>query len=353
SAACNEAVKLCIGLGLKPLKGFVNGVLRNISRNKKDLNISKPLAKDAKSLSNLYGFPLWLVELWIEEYGVEIARIIIEYLPPIHWVNIRINKGKTNRQEILRILEDGNIQIEDGLFFENALRVRGLGNVQDSPLHQQGLYTVQGESSMLVCRILDPRPHERILDTCSAPGGKGIYIAELMNMKGKIYAWDIHGHRVELIEKDALRMGATIVESEVQDATVLRPELEGSMDRVLIDAPCSGWGVLHKKPDIKLRIKEENMASLYELQRKILGNSSSYVKPGGVLVYSTCTINPWENNKMVEAFLEDHPEFTLEDFTDYLPFGLKDLVKKKGMIQLIPGRDGIDGFFVAKLRRAI
>lgn len=351
SAACNESVKLCAKFGFKSLKGFVNGVLRNIARNKEELKSLKTDATDAKSLANLYGFPSWLVEMWIQEYGLENVRGIVKASVREGWITIRINKRKTYKEELVQKLEEQGVQVERGIYFDNALRVKGIGDIQSNPLYRQGLFTIQGESSMLVCQVLAPKPGEMILDACSAPGGKAIYLAELMDLEGKVYAFDIHEHRVELITKNRDRMDASIVCPKEQDATIFDPKMEQNMDRVLIDAPCSGWGVLHKKPDIKLRIKEENMDSLYRLQCNIIENCSRYLKVGGRMVYSTCTINPRENNDIVEGFLVQHPEFELEDFTEQLPDNLNGMVIKEGMVQLFPDSEGTDGFFIAKLRR--
>jgi len=351
SAACNESVKLCQGFGFASLKGFVNGVLRNISRKKKTLGILMESPMDAKSLASWYGFPLWLVEMWIKEYGKEAARRIVENSVGPSWTTIRINRRKTSREEVIESLVDQGADVKEGIYFDNALRVRGIGNIQNNPLYQQGLFTVQGESSMLACHILGPNPGECVLDACSAPGGKAIYLAELMNMEGKIYAFDNHEHRVELINKNRERMKASIVHTRIQDATIFNPEFEGNIDRVLLDVPCSGWGVMHKKPDIKLRISKEELDSLYQLQWDILTNCSRYLKYDGILVYSTCTINPWENNRMIERFLNENPEFVLEGFHKELPNGLKDFVIQDGMIQLMPNKEGLDGFFIAKLRR--
>ncbi|HHZ12932.1 MAG: 16S rRNA (cytosine(967)-C(5))-methyltransferase RsmB [Caldicoprobacterales bacterium] len=353
SAACNESVKLCTGFGFNALKGFVNGVLRNISRNKEELKASKQSPVDTGSLSSLFGIPLWLVELWVEEYGIQSVRDIVKSTMDTNFTTIRVNGVKMTRDELVDALEQQGIDSTKSPYFDNALRVNGIGNIQLNPLYKKGMFTVQGESSILVCKILAPKPGERILDACSAPGGKAIYIAELMNMSGKVYAHDIHDHRVELINKNVERMGMKNIETRVQDATIFNPKMEDSMDRVLIDAPCSGWGVLHKKPDIRLRIEKKSMESLYRLQWDILDNCRRYVKPGGILVYSTCTINPWENHKVIEKFIRKYPEFVMEDLSRELPQNLRDALMGEGMIQLFPGRHGVDGFFIAKMRRTV
>ncbi|NLJ41423.1 MAG: 16S rRNA (cytosine(967)-C(5))-methyltransferase RsmB [Clostridiales bacterium] len=351
SAACNESVNLCMKIGLGSLKGFVNGVLRNISRKKGSLKILSDDSTDMEALSARHGFPLWLTRMWGMEYGQESAQAIVKASHDPGWITIRINTRRTYKEELVEKLKESGVVVQDGHYCENALRIHGIGNIGQNQMFRKGLFTVQGESSILVCRALDPKPGERIMDVCSAPGGKALYIAELMDMMGKVYAFDIHQHRVDLIKVNKNRLGAAIISEGMKDARIFDPGFEGKMDRILIDAPCTGWGIIHKKPDIKLRIKEENLNSLYDLQWEILKTCSRYVKEGGIMVYSTCTINPVENHGIIDRFLIEHPEFALEDLGNMLPNGLKQAAIKGGMIQLIPGRDMIDGFFIARLRR--
>ncbi len=351
SAACNESVKLCNRHGLGRLKGFVNGVLRNISRNKSDFDIAPEESGDLTSLADAYGYPEWVVNLWTSEYGVDTARQIISYSEAHNWITVRANSIRISSEELRTKFMKQGIEVEKGRYFRNALRVKSLGNIQENPFYRDGLFSVQGESSMLVSKILDPSPGERVLDACSAPGGKAVYMAELMGLKGKVIAWDKHRHRVDLIDKNKERLGAKIVEPSVQDATEFKEDMASKMDRVLVDAPCSGWGVIHKKPDIKLRIDEDRMPSLYNLQWRIISNCRRYVKKSGILVYSTCTMNPMENERLIKKFIGEYPEFALEDFTHILPKGLRNTSWNKGMIQLFPWIHGVDGFFIAKLRR--
>lgn len=289
----------------------------------------------------------------MEEYGIQLSKDIMKSTQGTNYTTVRVNGIKMTSDELVMAFQQQGINSKKSPYFDNALRVRGIGNIQANPLYKNGMFTVQGESSILVCKILEPKPEERILDTCSAPGGKAIYISELMDMRGKVFAHDIHDHRVDLINKNIERMGMKNIETQVQDATIFNPRMEDSMDRVLIDAPCSGWGVLHKKPDIRMRIEEESMESLYRLQWNILYNCRRYVKPGGILVYSTCTINPWENHKVIERFVREYPEFVMEDFSRDLPQNIGDAIIGEGMIQLFPGRHGVDGFFIAKMRRTV
>jgi len=340
SAACNESVELCKKYAPGFFTGFVNGVLRNIARNKDKLHVNK---------SQL--FPSWIIEKWRKEYGDDMVRQMTSGSDTDGKITIRINRFLTNSTELVKQLNDMGIDTESGLYFDEALRIKVSGNIGDNPLYKKGLFIVQGESSMLVSHIVNPQKGETILDACSAPGGKAIHIAELMKGQGKIFAWDIHSHRVELIRRNCSRMGITIIDAQKQDAQLYRPDLDGYFDRILVDAPCSGLGVAHHKPDIKLNLTPEKLEDLAALQWNIISTCSLYVKPGGVLVYSTCTINWDENERIIQKFLENHDDFALYDFTNEIPDSLRQGVIKPGMIRLTPGRDKLDGFFIARMRR--
>lgn len=367
SAACNEAVNLCKKYGLFALQGFVNGILRNLSRNKDNLRLPDPALSDVKNLSLVYSYPEWLVEKWIKDYGISTAEDIMRPSTSDDMISIRCNIMKAAPSELKKLLTSpgysdssserhdaadrpSGISVTDGYHLPEALRVSGFGDIEENRLFSQGYFTVQGEASMLDSHIVDPQPGEAILDACSSPGGKAIHMAELTGYKSDILAWDIHPHRVELIKRNAARMGAYNVRPEVHDASKTLPGLTGKLDKVLIDAPCSGLGIIHKKPDIKLRIKPDDLKEIIRLQYAILKSCSEYLKPGGVLVYSTCTINPDENERIVGKFLSERPEFHPDDIGPYLP----DTLKRKAAgyyIQLLPSRDNTDGFFIARLRR--
>ncbi|SFQ18099.1 16S rRNA (cytosine(967)-C(5))-methyltransferase RsmB [Caldicoprobacter faecalis] len=352
-AVCDESVKLCRKYCNKALAGFVNGVLRNIVRHKQDISFPSKEEDPVFNLSLTYSYPVWLVKKWVDDYGIAVAETMV--MPAgSHgdYVTIRVNRNRITKDELKERFIRQGIQCEDGLYIKDeALRLCSAGDIENNRLYAEGFFTVQGESSMLVVRVLDPQKGELIIDACSAPGGKATHMAELMGNEGRILAWDVHPQRVELIRLNAKRLGATIVEPQQQDAREFQACLEGQADRVLIDAPCSGWGVIYKKPDIKNSIKREDLDELYELQSQIISTCSRYVKPGGILVYSTCTMNVDENQRVIEKFLERNPHFVLDDFTYLLPEGLKDSVVQPGMIQLIPSRDGIDGFFITRLKR--
>jgi 16S rRNA (cytosine967-C5)-methyltransferase len=350
SAACNEAVKLCKMHGLFALQGFVNGILRNLARNKDKLTLPDDSLSLSENLSLQYSYPKWLVDKWITDYGPETAEAILKPADIDDAVSIRVNTMKISPENLKDRLEQSGIVVRDGYHMREALRISNAGDIEENPYYQEGLFTVQGESSMLDAHIVDPQPGETILDACSSPGGKAIHMAELMKGQGRIAAWDVHDHRVALIERNRTRMDAGIVEPSVRDASEHDAELIDRFDRVLIDAPCSGLGIIIKKPDIKLNIKPNGLSELSSLQEKIITTCSSYVKPGGILVYSTCTINPLENEDIVQRLLTKRQDFVLEDPSAFMPVTLKSAVKD-GMIQLIPSRHRTDGFFIARLRR--
>jgi 16S rRNA (cytosine967-C5)-methyltransferase len=215
----------------------------------------------------------------------------------------------------------------------------------------KGLFQVQDESSMMVAQVLDPKPGEFVIDVCSAPGGKATHIAELMQNKGKIIARDVHEHKIKLIKEASERLGIDIISSEVFDALEQDLSLTGKADRVLVDAPCTGLGIIRRKPDIKWTRNENDLNEIVKLQEKILKSASSYVKSGGVLVYSTCTIEPRENEEQINKFLQANSEFELEDISEFIPEGLIKDTAKEGYVQMYTNTDGIDGFFISKLRK--
>jgi len=349
-AACNEAVKLCEARGLGALKGFVNGTLRNLSKNKETFLQPENQLTEAENLSLLYSYPLWLVEQWIKDYGLTVTEEILRTVDTGNYTTIRVNNLNMSKDLLKKELEQCVNDVQNGLYMDEALRIKHAGDIEDQLHYHNGSFTVQGESSMLVSHIVEPYPGEMILDACSSPGGKTTHMAELMRGRGKIIAWDVHPHRVNLVKQNCKRMGAEIVEASIYDASVLNIDLINRFDRVLIDAPCSGLGIIHKKPDIKLKITKKSLQELPELQNKILNACSNYVKPGGVLVYSTCTINLAENENIINTFLKFHNEFYLDDVMPFIPDALHSAVQDK-FIKIIPSRYGIDGFFIARMRR--
>lgn len=349
SAACNEAVKLIEARGLGMLKGFVNGVLRTIGREAE--NIILPKEGTAEFLCIQYSHPLWVIRMWIAYFGYEETEKLCLANNVSPDVTIRVNTLQTKRALLRATLEKAGTVVKEGHIVAECLHLKKTSDIGGSRDFRAGLFHVQDESSQLAVKIMDPQKGEAILDLCAAPGGKSFTIAQYMENKGSLVCGDIYEHKVDLILQGAERLGITIIEPRQQDATQWNEDYADRFDRVLVDAPCSGLGLMGKKPDIRLKKNGDEIDALVPIQREILENAAKYVKPGGVLVYSTCTLCKKENEKNVEWFLKNHPDFVTEDITEYLPKELWQETAKEGHITLLPHISKTDGFFIAKLRR--
>ena len=347
-AACNEAVKLAGARGYASLKGFVNGVLRTAAKKKQEIPL--PEKGTAEYLSVAYSHPLWLVRMWVAYYGYEETEAICAYDNQSPDVTIRVNTLKTDKADLKQMLEEAGVEVKDGHVSENALHLTKTADLSRLEAFQKGLFHVQDESSQLAVKILDPQKGESILDMCAAPGGKSFTTAETMENEGKLISCDIYEHKIELMEEGAERLGIGIMECKVKDAAEAEEEQE-LFDRVLVDAPCSGLGLMRKKPDIRLKKDGNEIDSLTGIQRKILENAAGYVKKGGVLVYSTCTLCRKENERNLEWFLQNHPDFAAEDITKFLPADWNVETAEKGYLTLLPHKTGTDGFFISRMRR--
>lgn len=352
SAACNTSVNLSKKFA-KASSGFINAILRNISRKKEEIHPEAVhTGSITKDMSIQYSFPEYLVQDWLSVFGEKFLQKLLASLLERPDFSVRVNTLKTNREEVLNALAEAGIQVMPGRFLNEALVLQGVTDISRSPLFIDGKITVQDESSMLVAKILDPKPGEQILDVCAAPGGKTTHIAQCMNNDGRILAWDIHEHKTGLIRENAKRLGIGIIETERNDALIPMEKAKGCFHRVLVDAPCSGTGIVRRKPDIKWQRKQEDIVNLIEIQRGILYNSSRYVVPGGVLVYSTCSLDSRENEQIVHDFLNENPEFETTSLASVVPGALKDKGEiQKGMLHLYPHMDETDGFFIARLKR--
>ncbi len=348
AAACNEAVKLASVRGYGALKGFVNGVLRTAAKRKEEIPL--PKKETAEYLSVVYSHPLWLVRMWIAYYGYAEAERICAYDNQSPDVTIRVNTLKTNKKDLTKMLEQAGVTVTEGKVCEEALHLSKTADLSRLDAFRKGLFHVQDESSQLAVRVLDPKKKEQILDMCAAPGGKSFTIAEQMENEGSLLSCDIYAHKIELMEEGAERLGISIMQCRVQDAAQ-QETAPKQYDRVLVDAPCSGLGLMRKKPDIRLKKDGNEIDSLTKIQREILENAAGYVKKGGILVYSTCTLCRKENERNLEWFLKDHPDFTAEDISEFLPEGWDTETAKKGYLTLLPHKTGTDGFFISKLRR--
>lgn len=346
--ACNEAVKLAEVRGYGALKGFVNAVLRAAAKKKQEIPL--PEEGTADYLSVRYSHPLWLVRMWIAYYGYEKTEAICAFDNQPPDVTIRVNTLQTNAAELKQMLTACGISVREGQFSQNALHLTKTADLSRLDAFREGLFHVQDESSQLAVQILDPKPGERILDLCAAPGGKSFTAAEQMENTGYLRSCDLYPHKIDLMEEGAKRLGISMMECLERDGTKAEETPEG-FDRVLVDAPCSGLGLMRKKPDIRLKKDGSEIDSLTQIQRSILENGAAHVKPGGVLVYSTCTLCRKENEKNLEWFLHSHPDFRAEDITNLLPEGLQAETAEKGYITLLPHETKTDGFFISRMRR--
>lgn len=350
SAACNESVNLAGRYGHKASAGFVNAVLRNIARNGADKAYPSKESDLTGYLTVRYSYPKWLVVKFIDLFGAEFAEGLLDAGNSTPELVLRTNTLRNSREELLTELKKEGVEAVNGKYVNEAVFLKSTVSIARLKAFKNGLFQVQDESSMLPATVLAPAPGETVLDACSAPGGKTTHLAQLMQNKGIIIARDIHEHKLKLVNDAAVRLGITIVKSELHDAALPDPQNIKVFDRVLLDAPCTGLGIVRRKPDIKWARETKDVENITALQKKLIHTVSELVKPGGVLVYSTCTILPEENNDIVEDFLKENADFEADDIAPFLPAELAQ--KAKGcMLQLYPNRDGIDGFFIARIRR--
>ncbi|MBN2908303.1 16S rRNA (cytosine(967)-C(5))-methyltransferase RsmB [Polycladomyces sp. WAk] len=349
-AAVHETVEIAKKRGHRGISGLVNGVLRALLRQP---SVPEPPSSmpTVERLAITTSHPEWLVRRMMDVYGEQTAIAILEAnnRPPA--AGLRVNRLKTDRDTVLKRLKAARPEatVEPSPVSAQAIRYRGGGSPARLPGFEEGNFTIQDEASMLVAKVVAPRPGWRGLDACAAPGGKTTHLAELMDNCGHILACDIHSHKVDLIRDHAARLGISIIEARQADARKL--DASQSFDFVLLDAPCSGLGVIRRKPDIKWSKEAENIAPLIALQRELLDAVSRMIRPGGVLVYSTCTLEPRENEEQVQSFLARHPAFRADE---QLPRLLPETVVEhcrveKGMVQLLPHQLDTDGFFIARM----
>ena len=384
-AVCNEAVKLAGKRGFRGLSGFVNGVLRNIARKREDIVYPDKDLEPERYMSVTYSMPRWLVEMWISAYGRENTSRMLEGLLKEHPVTVRLCEdiGVERKEAWLAGLKQEGVEAEQHAYLANAYRLLHTEGVRNLPGFEEGYFAVQDVSSMLAVEISgagtgsllpeESGADEGILvrkpsgqstgsgyrkpedggivaaDVCASPGGKSLYMAEKLKGAGKVISRDLTEYKVSLIRDNIERMGCRNIEVQIHDAGILDESLVEQADILLADLPCSGLGVMGKKRDIKYKATQESLAELAALQRKILDVVWQYVKPGGVLVYSTCTVNPGENQEIVEWFTANYP-FEREDMSPFLPEALKE-EGREGWLQLLPGIHESDGFFLARLRR--
>jgi len=349
-AAVNEAVVLAKKHFHPGISKFVNGLLRTIVREKENLPWPSKEIDPTKFISLKYFHPMWMVKMWVEQFGIEETEALCEANNRVPKLTIRVNALKTTPEELTEALRRAGWEVEPGRYLREALVIKGAGDLSKLSEFKDGHFYVQDESSMIIGHVVDPRPGEIVLDAAAAPGGKSTHMAELMQNKGQIIAVEANPNRVNLMKQNIERMDAKIVLALKADATKLKPVIKKPVDRVLLDAPCSGLGVLSRRPDARWTKKPEQIEELCRLQTEMLISVAGFVKPGGVLVYSVCTLTEQETTLPVERFLRTREDYYIEDISPYLPEPLRKDVRE-GMMQLLPHKHGIDGLFIARLRR--
>lgn len=356
-ATCNESVQLAKKYGNLDLSRFVNSILRNIIRNRDNIYWPDKHKEPFLYLSKVYSHPEWVIKRWLNRFGFEKTVKICEWNNTIPPLVIRTNTLKISSFELKKMMERQNIVVREGVFVPEALYIKGLPNITNFFAYQEGYCQIQDEASMLVSHLLNPLPGETVIDICSAPGGKTSHLAQLMNNQGIIFAFDLHPERLITVKRNCQRLGIKIVKIIQGDATKLNSEFLGKADKVLVDVPCLGLGILRRKPDLKDKeYSQERLHQLSQLQFKILSNATQYVKTGGSLVYSTCSTEPEENEGVIKRFLAENKDFKLEDISVFIKEkGLQKINQsaEKGFLQIFPGISEVDldGFFMAKLIR--
>lgn len=348
SAAVNEAVKLAVKKGYGGLRGYVNGVLRNAARTLKDIEYPGSSIK--------YSIPEWLENHYVDELGYDVYVRMAEYFLNNRDVTIRCTKESGGRDNLCGLFDEYGIEYSKDTIFDYSLKLTSPGRIHELPGYTEGKFVVQDESSMIPAHIINGLitgcpDIVNVIDVCAAPGGKTMQLADMRNGRVHIEARDISSDKVSLIKDNAARLGICDITASVHDACEYDEECKEKYDFVIADVPCSGLGVIAKKPDIKHNVTKEGMEELSDIQKKIMNVVSLYVKPGGYMLYSTCTINVGENENNVKDFLCAHSDFELINLCAYVPKKLKVCVRNEGYIKVVPGLIDADGFFVAALKK--
>lgn len=350
-AAIFEAVEIAKRKGHKGIAGMVNGVLRSIQRE--GLPSLEAIDNPVERLSIETSHPLWLVERWVNQLGFDKAKEMCEVNLTAPLQTARVNRTKASREAVMKMLLDEGFEVEESPIIPEAIKALK-GNLANSNAFKEGYITIQDESSMLVAYALGIEKDETILDACAAPGGKSTHIAEKLHLSGKVISLDLHDHKVKLIASNAKRLGLSNIETKALDSRKVHEHFaENSFDRILLDAPCSGLGVMRRKPDMKYTKKEEDIENLHRIQLDLLNSVTPLLKKGGIIVYSTCTVDEGENEQVIKTFLEDHDEFEGDNtFKERLPQAIQPLCRDYSL-QILPQDFGSDGFYIAVLRKKV
>jgi len=372
SAVLHTSTSLARAAGHEGLAKYTTAVLRNYLRAIDEGRESKSAAGadsdddhdgdgkelDAAGLSRRYSMPEWLVDRWLRNHGIERTTRLLEFAQSEPVISLRTNETAITVDGLVAVLENAGIKVRRSKLVDSCLIIEDRGKFRGGweklPGYEEGLFSIQDESAAFVSKVVDPKEKELVIDLCAAPGGKTLHMSELMQGTGKIIAVDKHEKRLEFLKENRRRLSLTNIELATADGTTF--QFERQADRVLVDAPCTGTGVINRKSDIRFRREAEDIDALQKIQVELLNNAATLVKPGGVLVYSTCSIEPEENADVVEKFLNQNSQFRTDDLSQYVPTNLAEdwNVKeqlKSGQVQLLPTMDGQSGFFVCRLKR--
>lgn len=342
-AAVNESVSLTNVIDQKS-SGFVNAILRNVLRDETAFDVLDKSKEETLRIK--YSVSDYIFSRLVEYNGLEGTKDILESFGEKPEIYLRVNLNRVSREKLQELLQKSGVEASIVENSKVALKVKGLKSIETNEYYLKGYYTVQDLSSMICVEVLDPTSEDKVLDMCACPGGKTTYIGEIMKGEGVIHAMDISEPKLKLASRSCKRLGIKNVQFAINDGTRHRTALDNKYTKVLVDAPCSGFGIMRRKPEIRYK-KKADVVELPEIQKQILTNAAAYVQDGGTLIYSTCTIEPRENQNIVQMFLEDNPNFQLENISHPL---IKSENGEYGL-QLLPNIDGYDGFFLAKLRK--
>ena len=343
-AACNEAVEEAKEISEGDSK-LVNGILRNFTKNPDDIEVP---GNKIDEYAYKFSFEPWMIRLLIKQYGEDISKKIMSGLNTIPQVSVRVNEIKSDYDEAFEELEALEYEIEEGVVCPEAISIKGGKSIENNPLFKDGKITVQDESAMIIAPLLELEEGMNVIDLCSAPGGKTTHIAEILRNTGKVLAFDLHESKLGLIKENCERLGLTNVEVNTNDATKLNPELIASSDRILLDVPCSGIGIIRKKPEIKWNKTRADLRQIIPIQRDIMENAWMYLRDGGIMIYSTCTLNKEENEENIEWFLNKHKDCSVKKIFIGKQNNL--VYNRNGSLTIMPN-EIMDGFFVAKLEK--
>ncbi len=348
-AACNESVKLSKKISGKTFAGLVNALCRRVAKEKDQLLWPKWEEDPIGFIVLTTYHPRWIVEMWVDELGLEATNQLCQANNRRFPLALRANTLKTTVTELRSRLEQRGMETTPSTLIPEALLANRIGDISELPEFQNGLFQIQDESSMLASYVVDPQSGESVLDLCAAPGGKTTHLAALMKNKGRIIAVDLHAHRLKLIEENCRRLGVEIVQLKKGNATRLKDYMDETVDRILIDAPCSGLGTLGRRPDSRWRKTPQTIKQLVTLQQRLLESASGFLKPGGILVYATCTISRQENQDVANNFIMKHKDFTWDEAVKYTHGNI--FSGDEPWIQLFPHVHKTQGFFIARFRR--